>query len=545
MRQPADVFAWGVASGDPTPEGVVLWTRVEGGGPLRWTLASDEALTRVVASGEVEADPLADGTVHVDVGGLDPATTYWYRFDAGLAASPVGRTRTARAADDAGEVRLGVVSCSSFAAGPFLAFAALAERDVDAVVHLGDVVYDVDGGDRFRDPEPDGKPLTLADYRARHAQARTDADFQALLRRHPLIATWDDHDVAGNTWRGGAEDHDDDEDGPWEPRRAAGLQAWREWLPLRLPDPAAPERVWRALPLGAAAELLVLDTRHDGRDRQVESGDPDPAAAVADPSRSLLSAPQRAWLHDRLRQSGAAWRVLANQVVLSPIAVRLPDAVAAAGRLVGVVVDSAVVNTDQWDGYVAERDRLLGVLGEPGVGDTAVLTGDVHSSWALEVPGPGDSPVAVELVTPAVTSESFATIVGADNAVLAAGVVQVVQTQLDHVRWAELRSPGYAVVSIAPERLQGDWWHVDLVDSGPERHAASWSSAAGSRRLVEEAAPLGERPAPPPPEPPGDEAAPPPPRPERGLWDRVRLVVAGAAAVVGGLVAFRRRRGRH
>jgi alkaline phosphatase D len=527
------VFAWGVASGDPTASSVVLWTRVEPGQTVRWAVAEDEGMTRAVADGEADATTERGGCVSVDVDGLGPATTYWYRFEAGASQSPVGRTRTLPDEGDDREVRLGVVSCSSYVAGPFLAFAALAERDVDAVLHLGDVIYDVDGGDRFRPPDPDEEPRDLAAYRARHAQSRTDADLQALLRRHPLIATWDDHDVAGNAWRDGADAHDPDTDGPWEDRRTAGLRAWREWIPTRAED----DRIWRAVRLGAVADLFVLDTRHDGRDRQVGADDPDPAAAVRDPDRNLLSAEQRQWLHDGLRSSTAPWRVLANQVVLSPIPFRLPEALPEGiGRMVGLVVDGAVINPDQWDGYAAERDRLLPVLAEAG--DTLVLTGDVHSSWALEVPGAG----AVEAVVPAVTSESFAAVVNADNPVLAGVLTQMLHDQLDHLRFTELRSPGYAVVSITAERVHVDWWHVDLTGGTTERLAASWESVAGSMRWTEAAAPLPDRPVPTPPPPPGPEAAPPPPRPSPNRWPRIGAGVAAALGVVGGLVAFRRRR---
>jgi alkaline phosphatase D len=538
VAPPAPIFAHGVASGDPTATGVVLWTRVEPGRTVRWAVATDPDVTSVVASGSIVSAAEDGGCVHVDVDGLEPATPYWYRFDVDGSPSPVGRTRTARAAGDPGEIRLGVVSCSAYAAGPFLAFAGLAERDVDAVVHLGDVIYDVDGGPRVRDPSPDESPRDLEGYRTRHAQARTDADFQAVLRRHPLIATWDDHDVAGNSWRGGADHHDPERDGPWEDRRAAALRAWREWLPIRLPDTAAPERIWRSLPLGGAAELLVLDTRHDGRDRQVDADDPDPAAAVRDPARNLVSPAQREWLHGSLRASTAAWRVLANQVVLSPIPFRLPDPVPEGiGRAVGLVVDGAVVNADQWDGYVAERDRLLPVLAS--VGPTLVLTGDVHSSWALDVPGAG---AAVEAVVPAVTSQSFASIVGADNVVLAGLLVQVLGEQLDHLHWTELRSPGYAVVSITPDRVQTDWWHVDLTGATPERLAASWTARADGPRWAEATGPLGDRSVPAPPPPPGPEAAPPAPRPSPSRWPRVGAAVAGVGSAVAGAILFRRRR---
>jgi alkaline phosphatase D len=209
---------------------VVLWTRVSGvlgPTPVAWRVAEDRELTRVVASGTAGATGDTDFCVAVDAGGLDPATTYYYRFTAGDVASPVGRTRTSRAGDDLSEVRLGVVSCSSYADGPFVAYARLAEQDVDLVVHLGDYIYETSAaeGDLARPDVPDGPPTTLEGYRARHAHYREDPDLQRLTASVPLAAVWDDHDVADNAWRGGAPQHDPVRDGPWEARRAAALRA--------------------------------------------------------------------------------------------------------------------------------------------------------------------------------------------------------------------------------------------------------------------------------------------------------------------------------
>jgi alkaline phosphatase D len=531
-------FRHGIASGDPLADRVVLWTRVSGvlaPTPVAWRVATDRRLTDVVATGTSVAAAEADFCVAVDVGGLLPATTYYYAFTAGGIDSPVGRTRTSRAADDSGEVRLGVVSCSSYADGPFVAYARLADREVDLVVHLGDFIYEASagGGDLGREHMPPGPPKTLGGYRARYAQYREDPDLQRLTASVPLAAIWDDHEVADDAWRGGSPHHDPDRDGPWERRRAAALRAWLEWLPVRRPDPAAPERIWRSLPLGAAAELILLDTRHDGRDRQVRAGDPDPAAAVVDPSRSLVSAPQREWLFERLRTSTASWRVLGNQVVLSPLRVPAPGPLEAVAERIGLVVDGRVINPDQWDGYVAERRRLVEVLAE--VPDTLVLTGDIHSSWAFDVPGP-DGPVAVEVVVPSVTSTSFADQLGGPELVTDA-LARVFET-LDHLRWTELSRHGYAVVSVTPARVAADWWHVDLAE-GTERRAASWGADAGARRLrrTEPLPDPGARPAPPdlPPEPvrPGDDDPP---------WAAVGAAGAAAVAAVAGAIGIRRRR---
>jgi alkaline phosphatase D len=534
--QPA--FRHGVASGDPLADRVVLWTRVSGvltPTPVVWTVATDRELAQVVASGAALAAADSDFCLSVDVDGLSPASTYYYGFSAGGVTSPVGRTRTSRAREDGREIRLGVVSCSSYADGPFVAYARLVEKDVDLVVHLGDYIYEASAadGDLARPSVPDRTPVTLADYRARHAQYREDPDLQRLTATVPLAAVWDDHDVADNAWRGGAPRHDPGRDGPWELRRAAALRAWLEWMPVRRPDPMAPERIWRSLDLGGVAELLLLDTRHDGRDRQVAAGDPDPAAAVVDRARSLVSGAQRDWLTDRLRGSAATWRVLANQVVLSPLGLPAPGPLEEVAERIGLVVDGEVINPDAWDGYVAERRRLVDVLAS--VPDSVVLTGDIHSSWALDVPG-ADGPVAVEIVVPSVTSTSFADQVAGPDLVTDA-IAAVFDAELRHLRWVDLSRHGYAVVSLTPGRVAADWWHVDLAE-GTERRAASWGVDTGDRRL-HRSDPLADRTAPP---------APPdlPPEPARRgddpPWAALGAAGAAGVATVAGAIGLRRRR---
>jgi alkaline phosphatase D len=524
------VFGHSVASGDPRADGVVLWTRVTADGPdaaVRWVVARDGGLRDVVAEGDATATADADHTVHVDVTGLSPATAWFYAFECLGERSPIGRTRTAPSPEDHRSVRLGVVSCASFAFGHFSAYRLLAARDLDAVVHLGDTTYE-HRGDGARVHEPDRDAATLGDYRARHAQYHTDPDLQLLWRTHPVIAVWDDHDIVGNAWR----------DGPSGERLAAATRAWLEWTPIGRTDPP----IWRSVRLGGAAELFMLDTRLDGRSRQVSRDDPDPTAAVADPARALVGDEQRAWLHDGLRSPGAAWRLVGNQVVLSPLGFDAGPLVSAAlSRVAGgaVAVGETVVNADQWDGYTAERDRLLAAI-DDRAGPVAVLTGDIHSSWAMVVP-PGS---AVELVTPAVASEPFAQAVG--GGLLGAGdlAVDAIRAQHPHVRWADLDGQGYMVVEAAPAGLVADWWHVATVEqpTGEETWAHGVRSTDGTD-LEDTAAPMGERagahaPAPPTPAAPGSSRA------DDGdtAWaPRVAAALAAAAAAVGGLLALRRR----
>ncbi len=546
------VFVHGVASGDPTTNAVVLWTRISRAGAredveVRWMVASDPGLRQVVAQGETRTRAERDWTVHVDVQDLAPGSTWWYRFEALEQRSPTGRTRTANGPDDGRELRLGVVSCASFAAGYFTAYRHLAERDLDLVVHLGDAIYEAEDGASVRAHLPPSEPVTLTGYRLRHAQYRGDPDLQVLCQRAPLAMVWDDHEVAGNAWEGGAEGHNPRTQGPWVQRRADALQAYLEWFPLRRPDPSAPRRIWRSLPLGSNGELVLLDTRHDGRDRQVGSHLEDPAAALTDPERRIMSSDQEVWLAQRLRTSTGAWRILANQVLFSPLRYQLPPSVAQLANPLGLVVAGAVMNPDQWDGYPAARQRLLEVIADDAVGPVVVLTGDIHSSWAFDVPAgaePGGPSVAVELVAPSVTSTSFAQIVGPDSELVAQGLRAVIEDQLPHVRWAEIRRHGYLVVGVSLERVQADWWHVESVDDAAagEHLAASWSVVAGDPRLRAAAAPLVDRslpaPLPVPPPPPG-------PRGPAGLDplpQALGVLTAAALAVGGGLLALRRRR---
>lgn len=544
-------FTHGVASGDPLADRVILWTRAVAldGAPvdLRWLVATDPDLVHVVAEGTANSDAETDWTARVDAAGLAPGTIHFYRFEAGSTASPVGRTRTARGPGDAGEVRLGVVSCASYVAGHFAAYARLTERDPDLVVHLGDYLYETSSGASVRTHQPAADPVTLEEYRARHAQQRSDPALLELHRRVPVAATWDDHEVAGNAWRDGAEAHDPSRQGPWGERRAAAMRAWLEWLPVRLPDPDDPERIWRSLPLGGVADLVLVDTRHDDRDEPVGADHPDADAAVADPDRRMLSDAQRAWLADELRGSTAAWRVVASQVVVSPLAVAVPEPLAAAGRQLGVAVGGRIVNADQWDGYEAERERFVGLLAEDAVADTIVLAGDLHSSWAFELPGPGGEgadPVAVELVTPSITAPSFARLLGVDAAPVAGAVAAALFGQLPHLRWAELRSHGYLELGITTDGAQADWWHVTDVDEpdAEEVHAASWAVERGTPALVEADGAMGARAEEVPEAPPPVGTATSVPPTDGGGAGPWKFGLVGTAAVAALAVAVRMRR---
>jgi alkaline phosphatase D len=456
-----------VASGDPASDGVVLWTRVggadEGSVPLRWRVATDEALAGFVAEGEAEARADRDFTVQVVVTGLQPATTYWYGFSAGDVASPVGRTRTAPVGP-VDRLRVGVVCCSHYETGFFNVYGRLAERDLDVVVHLGDSIYEdrarrTRGVRRHDGPE---RVITLDDYRRRYAQYRTDPDFAALLARHPVVAVWDDHELAGNAWLGGADRHDPATDGDWRARVDAATRAYLEWTPLRLPDPTDPRRLWRRVRLGNIADLLMLDTRLAGRDRPAAGRRP--VLRIWDRRRHLLGKAQWRWLERELGRSGAGWRLVASQVMVAPVAV-------GPGRL--------GVNPGMWDGYPAERARLLKLLAAHS-GEAVVVSGDLHSSWAAEL-GP-----SVEVTVPAVSAPSFAQAMAPKIPGGRRLMEWILRLFNGHVRYLDTASHGYVVLDLTPDVLEAQWWHVDTVrraDRG-EHCAARFSVVRGEPRLL-------------------------------------------------------------
>jgi len=277
----AAAFTHGVASGDPQADRVILWTRAfrEDGAAaeVRWVVARNPELSDIVSEGRAETGPGRDYTVKVDAAGLAPGEAYFYGFFAGDIGSTVGRTRTLPRAD-APHARLAAISCSNYPAGYFNVYRLLAERgDLDAVVHLGDYIYEYGPGgyatawgmENGRAPEPAKEIVTLSDYRRRYAQYRSDPDLQAAHASHPFICVWDDHESTNDSWRGGAENHDAGE-GAWDERKRAAVRCYLEWMPIRDPEPGRPrEAIWRSFDFGRAASLVMLETRLTARAEQL------------------------------------------------------------------------------------------------------------------------------------------------------------------------------------------------------------------------------------------------------------------------------------
>ena len=481
--RPAGPFRHGVASGDPLTTQVVLWTRVTppesaaGSIEIAWQIALDERMSQVVARGTARTDSDRDFTVKVDAGGLQPGRPYFYVFEAGGTRSPLGRTRTLPAFGD--RVRLASVCCSNYPSGFFNVYRCLANRtDLDAVIHLGDYIYEFengrygDGSGLLRIPEPRKEAVTLSDYRIRYATYRSDPDLQEAHRLHPFIAVWDDHEMTNDAWSGGAANHNPEQgEGDWPTRRAAAYKAYLEWMPIR-EVPGGDVHLYRVFRFGSLVDLIMLDTR-GLRDRQAGSSD---VQTLGDPRRSILGAPQEAWLFDQLRASrhaGSAWRVLGQQVMFS----RLGQP----GR--------GALLPDSWDGYPSTRDRVMEMLASERIPDVAILSGDVHSSWAFDVPrNPwngyergGKGSMAVELVAPAISSPPlFSSPEMRDRGML-------LRALLPHLKFLEGESRGYVVLDITRQLLRGEWYFVPTVfeRSAAEHRAAAFVCERGSAHLTE------------------------------------------------------------
>ena len=338
-------FAHGVASGDPHPDSVILWTRVtptpaatpgSGKGPdalVRWQVSRSRDFGRVVAQGKARTGAARDHTVKVEATGLEPGTTYFYRFSYDGVHSRTGRTRTAPAPHASPDnLRFGIVSCANLQAGWFSAYRHLARRDdLDAVIHLGDYLYEYAPGEYgygqankdIRPHQPPREMVSLADYRQRHAQYKHDPDLQDLHAKYAVIATWDDHEVANDQWKKGAENHQPDE-GDYLARRRRAHRAYDEWMPVRMggtTETGDGTRLFRRLRFGRLAELSMLDLR-SYRDKQVElaaTPAPSPDPAISDPDRTITGDRQMAWLKDSLARDAAQWKLVGNPVMIAPV----------------------------------------------------------------------------------------------------------------------------------------------------------------------------------------------------------------------------------
>ena len=472
-----DPFTLGVASGDPTPDSVMLWTRLaprpldpDGGmGGVRavvgWELASDEGFTTILRRGQAVAAPELGHGVHVDVTGLDPGRWYFYRFSSGEAKSPVGRTRTAPDGADASPLAFGVVSCQYYEQGYYTAYRHLAAETPDLITHLGDYIYEYGPAEGRVRRHATAEIQSLAEYRIRYGQYKSDPDLRTAHAGCPWLVTWDDHEV-DNNYAGLIGENGMESEEQMRARRAMAYQAWWENQPVRVPRVRswADLTIRRAFTWGSLARFWVLDTRQYRSDQACGDGVREvPCGNWSDPARTMVGAEQAAWLSNGLITSRARWQVLAQQVMMAPFDEKLGP--------------GARSSMDAWSGYPAERDRLLATIGRVAPNRTVVLTGDIHSNWVNELRSsfsrPGAPTIAAEFVGTSVSS-------GGDGLERWNAVTDEAMGENPHLKWHNARR-GYFTCRVTPDEWRTDYRTVPYVTrpDAPVETATRWRLERG------------------------------------------------------------------
>ena len=435
-------FPYGVASGDPYSESVVLWTAIhptQSVETLVWECTSDSTFHYIDISGIAMTTANSGGTVKVIARGLQASTHYYYRFWWNESTSPVGRTKTAPPPNAMEPIKLGVVSCANYEAGFFHAYKALAAQEgLDAVVHLGDYLYEyapikAKWTLAERKHIPNHELLSIEDYRLRYAQYHQDPDLQALHAAHPIIAIWDDHEIANNSYQSGAQNHQAEE-GAYLDRAKAAMQAYREWMPIREDQPQG----YRVLRFGQMVDLILLETRLDGRTAQPKKNED---RFQPEEVHHMMSPHQRDWLLGSLEQSQAAYRVICNQVIFSPLNL-------------GVLPSKKVAsyNLDAWDGYAKERDLLSSYFATSA--PVVILTGDSHCAWAFQNKG------YVELCVQSITSPNFNEFAQPLIARLAGFLLKWENHNLEFVN---TRDHGFMLVEFGQAYVESTWVFMDEI----------------------------------------------------------------------------------
>ncbi len=542
-EDPNFTFEHGVASGDPTESSVILWTRVSrtnfrdihddeqlsgiADANVSWRVATDESFTNVVNSGSTTVGSETDFTLKVDAQNLQSNTKYFYQFTVGPNSSVVGKTKTLPSGT-VDRLKLAVVSCSNYASGYFNVYKEIAQMgDLDAVIHLGDYIYEYadSGYGSLRKLEPTHELINLADYRMRHALHKKDSNSQQMHASLPMIAVWDDHEVANDTWISGAENHDATTEGNFAARKASAIKAYFEWMPIRPVTPGVDSRVYRQFKFGDLVNLLMLDTRQAGRDQQLSyasfltaDGSFDAEkfqTELASTTRTMLGAEQKTWLKESLSSSIETWQVLGSQVLMMknnlPSAVLLPDPLAPLvefteygqiatafqtysfflGNGVDNDKDSMLAagltkeqwqlatnpektkyldtsaypfipyNLDAWDGYYYEREEIYATSKALNK-NLIVLSGDTHNAWAGRLVDQSKEVVGIQYATASVSAPGFDSTLNYDLQTVRAIEPGVVQI-VDDLDYINMREKGVMVVTFTPEAAQAEWKFISTV----------------------------------------------------------------------------------
>ncbi len=469
-------FYHGVASGDPTNNSVIIWTRVtpdiDGDTEVQWKISKDTTFSDTIQHGTFITNADRDYTVKIDVQDLEAGTYYYYEFTYDDRNSIIGRTKTAPSQiESIDQLRFAVVSCSNYSNGYFNAYEKIYERnDVDVILHLGDYIYEYGVNELLgtaRENIPNYEIVELSDYRMRHASYKLDEDSRKMHQNFAIVATWDDHESANNSHRDGANNHSPSSEGDWGDRKIASHQAYYEWMPIRIPDVNNEDRIWRKLNYGNLADIFVLDTRLYDRDKQGEPYD--------DPNKKLLGPEQMQWLTEGLSNSDAKWKIIAQQVVMAPLVV--PNYFTQEILL--------TINSDQWDGYLADRTKLYDHIRDNEIDNVIVLTGDIHTSWANDLPYnifqynrfTGAGSIAVEFVTTSVTTTSSPFPIPPAN--------DIIKTVLPYIKYVELSRKGYTLLDLTKERAQADFFYVFTIriPYSYEEWRQAWYTDDGANHL--------------------------------------------------------------
>ena len=497
-------FDYGVASGDPLSDRVILWTHAKfqdlsDAVNLTWQVATDLDFSKILVSGAAQANSDTGYTCKVDATGLLPNQTYYYRFKAGLHTSPIGKTKTLPVGA-VSDVKLAVLSCSNFPAGFFNVYA-------DVAIHLGDYIYEYaatgyaseKAASLGRTSVPANEILTLNDYRLRHAQYKSDADSKQFHASKPLIAVWDDHEFANDTYKDGAENHTPATEGSFAARKAVAMQAYHEWMPIRTGSDKS--KIYRSFNFGNLLSLHMLDTRSIGRDQQVEITDLiNPAkqasamATLSSPTRQLMGTEQVQWLQTQMATSTATWQVLGQQVLMARMEFPLtilqalnpsdtsPQAQVAGQKAITdyltakakqaqgfpiTATETALLNQpklgynlDAWDGYPAAREILLATAAQLKK-RLVVLAGDTHNAWHSDLTLMSGQKVGEEFATSSVSSpglEAYLSLPPAQVKAIFEGVVK-------DLKWMDSSRRGYLKLTVSTAQVQGEWLFIDTISS--------------------------------------------------------------------------------
>lgn len=505
-------FLHGVASFDPSQTRVILWSRYtpskrEKGKPEVFIdVATDSDFYHIIASEVVQVDINSDYTINVDVSNLKSNTKYYYRFwnKKTKVASVIGETKTLAAPGESSQVKMAVVSCANFQAGLFNVYGAVAESDADVVVHLGDYIYEYEIGgygtndlttSLGREHEPAGEIISVDDYRQRYRQYRTDKQLQRAHQLKPFICVWDDHEITNDAYKDGAENHQPDE-GDYETRKMSAIQVWHEYLPARVDDNT---KIYRSFEIAGFVNLMMLDTRIIGREKQLSYGDYFTSSGLnaeaflndwQNPNRTILGTEQRSWLLSNLSSNKAKWQVFGSQVLMAkyfiPVELLVLTAQIASGgftpellqlynttvtELVSIKLrlsqgdptvtaqDRARVenvlpyNLDSWDGYPAEREAIFGV----GAGKNLIsIAGDTHNAWHSKLSDFSKNKVGSEFATASVSSPGFESLFGTDPAVIG-GFEQSNNVLIDDLIYSDASQRGFLLMTFTESEVVGDW----------------------------------------------------------------------------------------